>query len=83
MRFFVLLFYLRIDQGADSEGIFALRSIENRHYVIIVYVKVLFISPTRMRASTLNFFNPPDTKLRKLKVEGVISAREMNKNYNG
>jgi hypothetical protein len=35
-----------------------------------------------MRASTLNFFNPPDTKLRKLKVEGVISAREMNKNYN-
>ena len=43
----------------------------------------LFISPTRMRASTLNFFNPPDTKLRKLKVEGVISAREMKKNYNG
>ena len=34
-----------------------------------------------MRASTLNFFNPPDTKLRKLKAEGVISAREMNKNY--
>ena len=46
-------------------------------------IKVLFISPTRMRASTFNFFNPPDTKLRKLKVEGVILGRGMNKNYNG
>ena len=27
-----------------------------------------------MRASTFNFFNPPDTKLRKLKVERVILA---------
>ena len=44
-------------------------------------IKVLFISPTRMRASTLNFFNPPDTKLMKLKVD-VISAGEMNKKYN-
>ena len=43
----------------------------------------LFISTTRMRASTLNFFNPPDTKLRKLKIEGVILVRGMNKNYNG
>ena len=38
---------------------------------------------SRMRASTLNFFNPPDTKLRRLKVEGVISARGTNKNFNG
>ena len=41
-------------------------------------IKVLFISPT-----TSNFFNPPDTKLRKLKVERVILGRGMNKNYNG
>ena len=38
----------------------------------------LFISPTRMRASTLNFFNPPDTKLSNFNVQLVISAREMN-----
>ena len=52
-------------------------------YDFRLLIKVLFISPTRMRASTLNFFNPPDTRLRRLKVEHVISAREMNKNYNG
>jgi len=52
----------------------------------VKYFEILlfrFISPTRMRASTFNFFNPPDTKLRKLKVEGVILGRGMNKNYNG
>ena len=39
--------------------------------------------PDENEFSTLNFFNPPDTKLRKLKVELVISARGLNKNFNG
>jgi hypothetical protein len=82
--FYILVFFgegvLNKPRNQGSFGTFGTGCEKLKYYYLI---KVLFISPTRMRASTLNFFNPPDTKLRKLKVERVISARGMNKNYNG